>query len=296
MKSWRDALSRTRDAILGGVSRLMGKAAPSAERAAEEWEEALIRADVPARQVAAWLGDMAHQRSDAPLERRIEDAFVQALGSDAPFRWDRIARPSVVLIVGVNGSGKTTTAAKLAYQAKTHGLVPLLAATDTFRAAGAEQLKIWADRVPCDVVAGAAGADAAAVAYDAVTAAIARKSDVVFVDTAGRMHTKQPLMGELQKVRKAIGKALPSAPHETWLVLDATIGNNAVAQARTFHESVGLTGLVVTKLDGTSKAGALLAVNKEIGVPVRFVGLGEAMDDLAAFEPREFVRAMLGIG
>ena len=296
MKSWMDALARTRNAIVSRVSRLFEPSEPRAEeKTAEQWEEALIAADVPARLAAEWVGAARHLGGGGPLEQRLERVLVQALEPVRHYEWDGAAKPTVVLIVGVNGSGKTTTAAKLASFARARGRVPLLAATDTFRAAGTEQLRIWADRVPCDVVAGRQGADAAAVAYDAVQAAVARGADAVFIDTAGRMHTKQHLMVELQKVKRSIAKCLPGAPHEIWLVVDATIGNNAVMQAQTFNEAVGLTGLVVAKLDGSAKAGSMLAARREVGVPIVFVGLGETLDDLAPFEARPFVCALLGI-
>ena len=196
-------------------------------------------------------------------------------------------------MVGVNGSGKTTTCAKLAHTAIQQGRQPLLAATDTFRAAGADQLKLWAKDVGCDVVAGAPGADAAAVAYDALDAAVARGRDLVIVDTAGRMHTKEPLMKELQKVRGAMAKRVSGAPHETWIVLDATLGQNAVMQAKVFHEAVALTGVIISKLDGSSKAGFVFSINREMGIPIRFVGLGEKMDELVPFEPEKFVGALM---
>ena len=293
MKSWIQALTRTRDAILGRVARLVGQA-PRDERTIEEWEQALIAADVPARLAMEWLEEIASKKGGS-LQERIAAAFRDAFGPDRAFDWSLPPRPPVVLLVGVNGSGKTTTSAKLAALAKQQGLRPLLAATDTFRAAGTDQLRIWADRVGCDVGAGAQGADAAAVAYDAMQAAVSRKSDVVFIDTAGRMHTKQHLMQELEKVKRSVAKSLPGAPHEVWFVADATIGNNALLQARTFHEAVGLTGLVVVKLDGTSKAGCVLAIRREIQAPVLFVGLGEGMDDLAPFRATEFVDALMGI-
>jgi fused signal recognition particle receptor len=209
------------------------------------------------------------------------------------FAWQSSVKPRVVAIVGVNGSGKTTTAAKLARCARQNGCVPLLAATDTFRAAGSDQLRIWAQRVECAVVAGKHGADAAAVAYDAVQAAIARQCDIAFIDTAGRMHTKQHLMVELQKICRSMDKALPGAPHETWIVLDASLGSNAIKQASMFKDSIGLTGAVIAKLDGSSKAGFVLALEKELGLAIRFVGLGEGMDDLAPFDAAEFSHALI---
>jgi fused signal recognition particle receptor len=199
---------------------------------------------------------------------------------------------SIVSIVGVNGTGKTTTSAKLAHFAQTQNKTSILAACDTFRAAAIEQLKLWGQRLKVEVVAGAYGADPAAVAHDAVTAAQARKANFLFIDTAGRLHTKHNLMQELQKLHRVIGKQLPGAPHEVLLVLDASTGMNAMNQAREFNKSVPLTGLVVTKLDGTSKGGMVVAIQKELGLPVKFIGLGEQADDLQPFDAKQFARAL----
>jgi fused signal recognition particle receptor len=198
----------------------------------------------------------------------------------------------VVSIVGVNGTGKTTTSAKLAHFIQSQNKTALLAACDTFRAAAIEQIKLWGQKLKVEVVAAAYGADAASVAHDAVTAAQARKADFLFIDTAGRLHTKHNLMQELQKLHRVIGKQLPGAPHEVLLVLDATTGMNALNQAREFNKSVPLTGLVVTKLDGTSKGGMVLAIQKELGLPVKFIGLGEQADDLQPFDPKQFAQAL----
>jgi fused signal recognition particle receptor len=198
----------------------------------------------------------------------------------------------VVSIVGVNGTGKTTTSAKLAHFVQSENKTALLGACDTFRAAAIEQLKLWGERLKIEVVAAAYGADAASVAHDAVTAAQARKANYLFIDTAGRLHTKHNLMQELQKLHRVIGKQLPGAPHEVLLVLDATTGMNALNQAREFNKSVPLTGLVVTKLDGTSKGGMVLAIQKELGLPVKFIGLGEQADDLQPFDPKQFAEAL----
>jgi fused signal recognition particle receptor len=198
----------------------------------------------------------------------------------------------VVSIVGVNGTGKTTTSAKLANYIKLQNKTALLAACDTFRAAAIEQIKLWGQRLKIDVISGAYGADPAAVAHDAVTAAQSRKADYLFIDTAGRLHTKHNLMQELQKLHRVIGKQLPGAPHEVLLVLDATTGMNAMNQAREFNKSVPLTGLVVTKLDGTSKGGMVVAIQKELGLPVKFIGLGEQADDLQPFDPKQFAQAL----
>lgn len=199
---------------------------------------------------------------------------------------------TVVSIVGVNGTGKTTTAAKLASLVQSRGETALLAACDTFRAAAIEQLKLWGQRLHVPVVSGAYGADPSSVAHDAVTAALSRKANYLFVDTAGRLHTKHNLMKELQKLHRVMGKQLAGAPHETLLVLDATTGMNALNQAREFHKAVPLTGLVVTKLDGTSKGGMVVAIQKELGLPVKYVGVGEQADDLQPFDAHQFATAL----
>ncbi len=199
---------------------------------------------------------------------------------------------TVVSIVGVNGTGKTTTAAKLAHRAQARRQTALLAACDTFRAAAIEQIRLWGQRLNVEVIAGAYGADAAAVAHDAVSAAQKRQVDYLFIDTAGRLHTKHNLMQELQKLHRVIGRQLPGAPHEVLLVLDATTGMNALNQAREFNKAVPLTGLIVTKLDGTSKGGMVVAIQKELGLPVKFVGLGEHADDLQPFDVKDFADAL----
>ena len=200
--------------------------------------------------------------------------------------------PTVVSIVGVNGTGKTTTAAKLAHLVQARGQTALLAACDTFRAAAIEQIKLWGQRLKVEVIAGAYGADPASVAHDAVAAAQARKADYLFVDTAGRLHTKHNLMQELQKVHRVMGKQLPGAPQEVLLVLDATTGMNALNQAREFNKAAPLTGLIVTKLDGTSKGGMVVAIQKELGLPIKFIGLGEQPDDLQPFDAKQFAQAL----
>lgn len=199
---------------------------------------------------------------------------------------------TVVSIVGVNGTGKTTTSAKLAHFIQSQHQVALLAACDTFRAAAIEQLNLWGQRLKVEVIASAYGADAASVAHDAITAARARKADYLFIDTAGRLHTKHNLMQELQKLHRVIGKQLPGAPHEVLLVLDASTGMNALNQAREFNKAVPLTGLVVTKLDGTSKGGMVVAIQKELGLPIKFIGLGEQADDLQPFDAKQFAQAL----
>jgi fused signal recognition particle receptor len=200
--------------------------------------------------------------------------------------------PTIISIVGVNGTGKTTTSAKLANFIQARGQTTLLAACDTFRAAAIEQIKLWGQRLKIEVIAGEYGADPASVAHDAVTAAQARKADYLFIDTAGRLHTKHNLMQELQKLHRVISKQSPGAPHEVLLVLDATTGMNALNQAREFNKAVPLTGLIVTKLDGTSKGGMVVAIQKELGLPIKFIGLGEQADDLQPFNAKQFAEAL----
>jgi fused signal recognition particle receptor len=195
-------------------------------------------------------------------------------------------------MIGVNGVGKTTTIGKLAHQYRQQNKKAMVAASDTFRAAAIEQLEIWAQRAGVDIVKHKSGADPAAVAYDALSAAIARKMDYVIVDTAGRLHTKVNLMEELKKIKRVLGKLDPSAPHEVLMVLDATTGQNALSQARLFTEALGVTGIVLTKLDGTAKGGIVVAIHQELGIPVKYIGVGESLDDLKPFHPDEFVRAL----
>ena len=204
------------------------------------------------------------------------------------------ARPWVVLVVGINGVGKTTTIAKLARQARLQGLSSMLVAADTFRAAAAEQLEILGARLGAPVIRQKAGADPAAVVFDGLSAALARDVDTVYLDTAGRLHTKVNLMEELKKVHRTAAKKVPGAPHEVLLILDATTGQNALSQAREFHDAVAVTGIILTKMDGTAKGGVALAVAHETGIPIRYLGVGEAMDDLRPFEAEAFVEAILG--
>lgn len=292
---WFSALTRTRSVFQNLAGVITGNRPPD-PAVCEELEVALVRADVPPRLAAEIIGELKRADIAGAPASRVEAVILRTLLTPQPVAWEAPPHPRVVLLVGVNGSGKTTTAAKLAWQVRQAGRAPMLAATDTFRAAGADQLRVWADRVGCEVIAGAHGADAAAVAYDAISAAIAREADVLFIDTAGRMHTKKHLMNELQKVRRSIAKACPGAPHETWIVLDATLGNNAIVQAREFKECVEVTGAIVTKLDGSSKGGFVLGLAHDLRMPIRYIGLGEELDSLAAFDAREFVRGLLGGG
>jgi fused signal recognition particle receptor len=221
---------------------------------------------------------------ETPVQLRTGETPVQLRTASAP--------PTVVLVAGVNGTGKTTSTAKLAHWLKEQGNTVLLGACDTFRAAAIEQLKIWGQRTGCEVVAGQYGADSAAIAFDALEAAVSRKVDYLLIDTAGRLHTKANLMEEMKKMRRVLQKRLPEAPHEVLLVLDGTTGTNALVQAREFHSALGVTGLVVTKLDGTAKGGIVVAIARELKIPVKFIGLGEQVDDLQPFDPKNFAEAL----
>jgi fused signal recognition particle receptor len=224
----------------------------------------------------------------------LRGAIEEALGESTPR--PRTSKPWVILVSGVNGVGKTTSIGKLTARFMAAGDRVLLVAADTFRAAAIDQLGVWAERVGADLVRHQSGADPAAVAFDGVKAAAAREVDVVIVDTAGRLHTRQNLMEELRKVTRVIGKAIPGAPHEVWLVLDATTGQNAIHQAKVFSEALGVTGIVITKLDGTAKGGAALAVREALGVPIVWLGVGEGVDDIRPFSAAEFATALVGEG
>ncbi len=288
-----DGLRRTRG---GFMSRLRGLLIGDSIDPAtwDEVEESLIAGDVGA-ELATEVVEEARRRGApdgaiAAVRRELEAAL---LPRDADWRLDAAdTKPAVVLIVGVNGTGKTTSIGKLATREAAAGRRVVLAAADTFRAAASDQLRIWADRAGVDIVAHAPGADPAAVVYDALDAAVARRADIVLIDTAGRLHTKSNLMDELAKIRRVIDRRLPGAMPETLLVLDATTGQNGLQQAAAFHDTVGLTGIVLTKLDSTSRGGIVFAIEERLGVPVRFAGVGERPEDLVDFDPRAFVAAL----
>ena len=290
-------LARSRSGFVARLHGLLG-AGEADEGTWEDVEETLIAADVGAH-VAIELVDRARRRSDVPPEAAIRDELARLFTYRDPTPWPRKPAPdvpAVVLVVGVNGTGKTTTIAKLAHRFSSRGARVLLAAADTFRAAAIEQLEVWAGRVQAPVVAHKAGADPSAVVFDALDAAVARGADVVIVDTAGRLHTKSNLMEELAKIRRTIDKRLPAAQPEVLFVLDATTGQNGVAQAKAFHESSPLSGIALTKLDSTAKGGIVFAIERTTGVPVRFVGVGEKMTDLVDFNPDAFVDALFAPG
>lgn len=298
-----DGLNKTRTVVRGSMDRLLGRTADPV--LLEEFEAALISSDLGAP-VAERIIDQLKQSlqgTDASkathvqetLQRTLLDVLRPASGPSFEQLLAKGPKPFVVLVVGVNGVGKTTSIAKLAQRLVQGGRVPLLVAADTFRAAAIDQLQVWADRLGVGLIRQRHGADPAAVAYDGLAAAKARQVDVVLIDTAGRLHTKSNLMDELRKVTRVIGQELPGAPHEVLLVLDATLGQNALAQARQFHQAIGVTGLALTKLDGTARGGIVVAIADELKLPVRLIGVGEAVDDLQDFQPQAFVNALLGL-
>ncbi|MET1010034.1 MAG: signal recognition particle-docking protein FtsY [Gaiellaceae bacterium] len=268
---------------------------PGDDEAWERIEEALIAADcgVPATVEIVRRLEELEPGSQDELVQGLEEVVAELVSVEGQERLALDGPPAVVLVVGVNGTGKTTTIGKLAYRLQESGRSVVLAAADTFRAAAEEQLEIWAGRAGADFVGSQRGADPAAVAFDAISAAEARGRDVVLVDTAGRLHTQTNLMEELAKVRRVIAQRLDGAPHETLLVLDATTGQNGLRQAKLFDEAVGVSGVALTKLDGTAKGGVAVAVAHELGLPVKLVGVGETLDDLQPFDPQDFARALV---
>jgi len=262
----------------------------------EELETRLLTADVGVSATTWLLEEMRRRRARGKSAAELlGDTALELLSKvEAPLEIRADAAPFVILVVGVNGTGKTTTIGKLARRLKAGGHSVLLAAGDTFRAAAVEQLKEWGERAGVPVVAQAPGADPAAVVHDALQAARARRIDVVLADTAGRLHTAAGLMDELEKIKRVVRRFDPGAPHETLLVVDASQGQNALAQAKQFNERIGLTGLAITKLDGTAKGGVLLGIARELGLPIRYVAVGEGVDDLDVFRAKDFIRALLG--
>lgn len=292
-------LSRSRERLAQSLGLALKSGGPLDERL-ERLEEALIGADVGVKTATALVAAIrSRAKPDASAEslrQLLREELLNAIGPAQGLNPAPASGPLIILVVGVNGSGKTTTIGKLAHRYKAQGRSVLLAAGDTFRAGAIEQLKIWGERAQVPVIAHQEGADPAAVVFDGVKAGQARGVDVVICDTAGRLQAQRLLMDELGKVVRVLKKAEPSAPHEALLVLDATIGQNALLQAREFQSVVGLSGLVLTKLDGTARGGVVVAVQRELGLPVKLVGLGEGIDDLRDFDPVAFVDALLGEG
>ena len=294
----KQGLERSRQALNQGLDGLLSAGRVVDEGMLEELEEVLVASDLGVREAAEFVarvraeakrtGALSGQDVRALLRRFLEDALV---GAAAPLNVD--GAPSVILMLGVNGAGKTTSTGKLAAALRASGKSVLLAAADTFRAAAVEQLEEWGRRAGAAVIRQGAGADPAAVVFDAVKAAASRGVDVLLVDTAGRLHTKSNLMDELAKLKKVVARQLPGAPHECLMVMEASTGQNALAQARLFHETVGLTGLVLTKLDGTAKGGIVVRIYRELGVPIKLIGVGEQLEDLQPFDPKAFVDSLI---
>jgi fused signal recognition particle receptor len=295
-QKFKAGLAKTHAKLAHEIKRIVTRSPKMDAEALEELEAALVGADLGMAmtgQIVAAVKKSYETQGGAGLDVfAVARDEIQKSISGANVNLREMPGLCVVSIVGVNGTGKTTTSAKLAHFIQSRKETALLAACDTFRAAAIEQIKLWGERLKVEVIAGAYGADAAAVAHDAVTAAQARGAKYLFIDTAGRLHTKHNLMQELQKLHRVIGKQMPGAPHEVLLVLDATTGMNALNQAREFHKAVHITGLVVTKLDGTSKGGMVVAIQKELGLPIKFIGLGEQPDDLQPFDPKQFAQAL----
>ena len=294
---FKAGLQKTHSKLAHEIKRIATRSPKLTADSLEEIEAALIAADLGltvTQQIVAAVKQAYESQGSVGLDVfAIARAEIEkSLSSNKPELIKIPSGPCVVSVVGVNGTGKTTTSAKLAHHIQSQNKTALLAACDTFRAAAIEQLKLWGARLKVEVIAGAYGADAASVAHDAVTAAQARKADYLFIDTAGRLHTKHNLMQELQKLHRVIGRQLPGAPHEVLLVLDGSTGMNALNQAREFNKAFPLTGLIVTKLDGTSKGGMVVAIQKELGLPIKFIGLGEQPDDLQPFDARQFAQAL----
>ena len=299
-KKFKDGLTKTVAAIAAKTHGLFGGRKIDAA-SLEELEEALYTADFGVETTTEILEEIkTAYRKDPELQGQqaaaIGAAVLKRVLAGAEGRLEKpTTKPAVIAMIGVNGSGKTTTTAKLAYRLKGEGQSVIVAACDTFRAAAVEQLKSWADRLKIEIVASHTGADAAAVAFDAWQAAKSRGHDWLIVDTAGRLHTKSNLMGELAKIRRVLQKNDPSAPQHRWLVVDGSLGANSIEQAKVFHQSFGLTGLIVTKLDGTSRGGAIVGIYRQLRIPIYFIGLGEQPDDLQPFSADNYARAVFGL-
>lgn len=294
-----NGLAKTRDAIIRPIEDLFSKNKPIDEETLEELEAVLIQSDLGIAATSAIIESLREcgsrgERLDADgAVALIEQELISILGAQTVPLAKAGQPPTVVMVVGVNGTGKTTSIGKIASMLVREGNRVMLAAADTFRAAAAEQLEVWGNRVGCNVIRHKEGSDPAAVAFDAYQSARARGFDYLLIDTAGRLHTKSNLMEELKKTRRVISRECDSAPHEVLLVVDATTGQNAIAQARVFNEAVGVTGVVLTKLDGTARGGIVVAISQELDIPVKYVGVGEGAEDLRPFSPDRFVQGIL---
>lgn len=292
----KNGLKKTRDAVVNQIDSMLKSFTKIDEELFEELEELLVMGDVGVN-TATKITDELRKRvkkegvtDPNEVHRLLREITADMLKGGEELNIN--TKPSIILVIGVNGVGKTTTIGKLANHLRSQGKTVLLAAADTFRAAAIDQLEIWADRAKCEIVKQKEGSDPAAVVYDAISAAKARGADVIIADTAGRLHNKKHLMGELAKISRIIDRELPDADKEFLIVLDATTGQNAVNQAREFKNAAGITGIVLTKLDGTAKGGVVLSIKEELGVPVKFIGVGEQMDDLQPFNADDFAKAL----
>lgn len=293
---WKDGLSRTSKAAFGQIASLLG-ASEITEETWDDLETLLIQADMGIETASSVLESLKRiQRTEGLIRAdELSVALRQELRArlESPPALSLNHKPTIILVVGVNGSGKTTTIAKLASRFNSEGRKILLGAADTFRAAAMDQLQVWGDRLKVEVIVGASESDPGAVAFNAVQAGVARSVDIVMIDTAGRLHTRFNLMEELKKVNRVVGKALEGAPHEVWLVLDATTGQNALQQARSFKDAVHVTGVILSKLDSSARGGMAFAIQRELGLPILFAGLGEKPEDLQPFDPDAFVDGIL---
>jgi len=293
---WRAGLARSSQAAFGRLAALLG-ASEITDETWDELERLLLQADLGLETTESILSALRAAVRQGSVRRAAEVRALLAAELRArlaaPPMPEFPARPSVILLVGVNGSGKTTTAAKLGHRFARDGKRVLLVAADTFRAAAIDQLQVWAERLGLSLLASQPGADPGAVVYDGIQAALARGYDILLIDTAGRLHSRTNLMEELKKIRRVAAKALPGAPHAVWLVLDATTGQNALAQARAFQEAVGVNGVILAKLDTSARGGMAFAVHQTLGLPILFAGLGEQAEDLIPFDPEAFVQSLL---
>ncbi|OQY47814.1 MAG: signal recognition particle-docking protein FtsY [Anaerolineaceae bacterium 4572_78] len=297
----RDSLSKTRNNFMGHISNLFAKNDIS-DDLWDELEEVLIQSDVGVDTTLSLVETVKNRVKEEHIKQTdeaknvLKEEMGKLISSNKPLELDRKRLLTVVMVVGVNGSGKTTTAAKLAWFYQNKGEKVILSAADTFRAAGIEQLQIWGERCGAAVIAHRPNSDPGAVIYDSLKSAYSRKASMVIIDTAGRLHTKYNLMRELEKLYKIAGKQVHDAPHESLLILDATTGQNAISQAKHFMETAKISGVILTKLDGTAKGGVVFAINSELDVPVRFIGTGETLEDIAPFDAEEFVNGLFENG
>jgi fused signal recognition particle receptor len=300
IKRFGKGLTKTRNLLRHGLDQLSGRSSKIDADLLSSLEELLISADVGVQVAEQLVGDLKEKvsRREVTDPKLLQNYLIDAVLAMLPAKEGELQResPWVVLFVGVNGVGKTTTVAKVAGRAVQEGKKVMMVAGDTFRAAAIDQLSIWGERVGAQVISHKPGADPSAVAFDAVTAARARGTDLVLVDTAGRLHTRSNLMEEIKKIKRVIGKAMPGAPHDILLVLDATTGQNALSQARLFHEALDVTGIALTKLDGTAKGGIVIPIMAELAIPVRYVGVGETSEDLVPFDPVSYVNGLFKEG